>query len=106
MDPTAHGLASAGDGFFNHWPLGRAKPSEHMLHGRLVPRSLHPNPKPGVFGRSQMILDVTETIMAPVSSPGSNSQLAERQVEIIANNQQVRKRQLVEVNDFPNTSAA
>src|SRR6266849_2342550 len=62
VDPDTHRLSGAGDGLFDHGPLGWAKPSQHVLDRLLVPGGLHTNPKPGILHRSEVILNIAQTV--------------------------------------------
>ncbi len=53
-----------------------------------------------------MILDVAQAVMTAVGPPYSGPQLAQRQIKIIADDQQILQRQLVKVDQLSNTSAA
>jgi hypothetical protein len=53
-----------------------------------------------------VILNIAQTVMTPVSSPRSHAHLAQRQVEIVAHDQQFLQRHLVKIDNFPNASAA
>src|SRR5258708_5264652 len=53
-----------------------------------------------------MTLDISQPIMAAVSSSASHPQLSQRQIEIIAHDQQILKRRLVKIEHFSHASPA
>src|SRR5579871_3045008 len=53
-----------------------------------------------------MTLDVPQPVMAAMSAAGSKAQLAQRQVDIVADHQQIGEDRLVEVNDLANALTA
>ncbi len=76
-----------------------------MLHRAFV-RGIHADPQPRVFRRPQVVLDVAQAVVPAMRPPGPHPQLAQRQVDVVADDQQLRQRQLVEVHYLPDAAAA
>src|SRR5262249_31295800 len=83
----------------------RSESAQHVVDGFLAWRT-DADAEAGIFGRAQVILNVPQPVVAAVGPAGTCSQLAKRQVEIIAHDEQVLGWQLVEVHQLTNALPA
>ena len=72
-----------------------------MIHRVARRRLADPDPQPGVVVGAELLLDVPQPVLPAVAALRPNPQLAERQVEVVADDQQLLERQLVEVERPP-----
>src|SRR5262245_55237222 len=105
VDPDYHGLDRRRRRFVDQRPLGWSESAQHMVDGFLARRT-DADAEAGILGRAQVTLNVTQPIVAAVGPARPRSQLAERQVEIIAYDEQALGWQLVEVHQLTNALPA
>ena len=99
VDPDEHRLGRRLHRLVDHRPLGRAKAAQDVIDG-VVPGQIDSDAQPGIVGGAQVALDVAQAVVAAVRAAGPQSQLAQRQVDVIADNQNVLDRQLVEIDQL------
>ena len=66
-----------------------------------APRPAYAEPQPGIFSCPQMTLDVAETVVPAVRPAWPGPQLSERQVDVIAYDQEIGDVHLVKIERLP-----
>src|SRR5262249_37893487 len=104
--PADDGLARGPHRLLDYGLLRGAEAAEHVIDGAGLAGRIDADPQPGVLLGAQVVADVAQPLLSAVAAPGPHPQLAERQVDVVADDEQVRYRHLVEVQHLADAAAA
>src|SRR5262245_8957207 len=105
--PHEHSLGRLGDRVLDDLPLAGLEPTEDVV-GRVpvLARRTDADPQPAVIARPEGLLDAPQALLRADRSPGPHPQLAERQGDVVTDDEDIPDIQLVEVRRRPDRPAA
>jgi hypothetical protein len=86
--------------------LAGPEAAEHMIDGLSRFWLPHPDAQARILFRAQMELDVPQAIVSPVATAGTQPQFAQRQMNVVTNDEQVLEGELVKIQESTHRTAA
>ena len=105
-DPDGDGLGGDDQGVIDQRAFGGAEPAEDVVGGVDRPSIADPDAEPGVVVGPEVGGDVAEAFLAPVATALADPELAQREVQVVAEDQEVGRLELVEAEGRGHAPAA